>query len=277
MRIARVFPKRTRATPKDDWVFTGGPPLWRIEADEVHVSCTFTWHKQLAEHLADEWSKYYRHVKLGGPAYGDPGGEFVPGRYLARGYVLTSRGCPRRCSFCLVPEREGALRTIKIQDGSNILDNNLLATPVDHLNAVFKMLERQARRAEFTGGLEARLITESVAASIYTLRPKSVFLAYDLPGTEECLRTAVKRLWRAGFRAQDHRLSCYVLVGHNDDNMSRATSRLEWVQSLGLRPYAMLYRGPEESAYHPKPEWRSCIRRWNNARLAYGIKKGLSL
>ena len=38
------------------------------------------------------------------------GGDFVPGRYLAPGYVITSRGCPNRCWFCSVWRREGALR-----------------------------------------------------------------------------------------------------------------------------------------------------------------------
>ena len=38
-----------------------------------------------------------------------PGTEFVPGRFLAKGVTITSRGCPRRCPFCFVPGREGAL------------------------------------------------------------------------------------------------------------------------------------------------------------------------
>lgn len=74
-KILRVFPQRTSHTPDDDLAFIGDPPLFRPEVDEVHVSCTFLYDKPEAERLADAWSKYYPEVKLGGPAYDDPGGE----------------------------------------------------------------------------------------------------------------------------------------------------------------------------------------------------------
>jgi len=45
MKIVRVFPRRTTATPTDEMAFVGDPPppAFRPEADEVHISCTFTW------------------------------------------------------------------------------------------------------------------------------------------------------------------------------------------------------------------------------------------
>lgn len=39
MRLIRVFPRRTKATPDDDLAYTG-PPDFFAEADEVHVSVT---------------------------------------------------------------------------------------------------------------------------------------------------------------------------------------------------------------------------------------------
>ena len=42
MRLARVFPRVNRATPSDDMAFSGPPPGLFMEADEVHVSVTFT-------------------------------------------------------------------------------------------------------------------------------------------------------------------------------------------------------------------------------------------
>jgi hypothetical protein len=138
-RIIRVFPRKTRATP-DDALAYFGPPDVSAEADEVHVSVTFSYDKMFAEHLAEQW----KHV--GGVAYGDPGAEFVPGRYIKPGYVITSRGCPRRCWFCSVWKRDPVPRLLPIIDGWNILDDNLLACPRDHVEAVFAMLRRQNRR-----------------------------------------------------------------------------------------------------------------------------------
>ena len=70
MRIIRIFPRRTKATPTDPLAYFGPPDLF-AEADEVHVNVTFTYDMDRAEQLAEQW----RHV---------------------------SRGCPNRCWFCSV-------------------------------------------------------------------------------------------------------------------------------------------------------------------------------
>src|SRR3989304_2567118 len=96
-KLIRVFPRKTKWTPTDDMAFVGDPPLFRPEADEIHVSATFTWDIAEAQRLAQAWSWHYSNVRLGGPAFGDPGGPFVPGRYIKNGVVMTSRGCPFGC------------------------------------------------------------------------------------------------------------------------------------------------------------------------------------
>ena len=68
--IIRVFPRRTSYTPTDKYAFIGDPPMFRPDADEVHISCTFTWDKANAERLRDAWGQYYPVVTLGG---GRPG------------------------------------------------------------------------------------------------------------------------------------------------------------------------------------------------------------
>lgn len=57
MRIARVFPRRTAATPTDELAFVNcNPPILAMpEVDEVHVSVAFTWDMPRAERLAPEW------------------------------------------------------------------------------------------------------------------------------------------------------------------------------------------------------------------------------
>ncbi len=109
--IARVFPTKTNMTPVDEHVYFGCPPaLLDIKYNEVHISVTFTWDRQQGAGLMGLWDKYGT-VKIGGPACGDAGGEFVPGRYLKKGVTITSRGCIRNCQFCYVPKREGKIST----------------------------------------------------------------------------------------------------------------------------------------------------------------------
>lgn len=116
-RIIRVFPTRTNATPDDAFArFRAFPSLFD-EADEIHISVVFTWDIRWAEQAAVQWERVAP-VSIGGPAYNQPGGDFVPGMYMKNGYVITSRGCPNRCWFCSVPKREGGkLRELPVKDG----------------------------------------------------------------------------------------------------------------------------------------------------------------
>jgi len=149
-KIIRVFPRRTNATPIDEMAFIGLPDMF-CEADEVHISVTFSYDLPEAERLEKYW-RQIAPVKIGGPATGQRGEDFIPGMYLKKGYVITSRGCPNKCWFCSVWKREGEVRELSITEGWNILDDNLLACSDGHIKKVFAMLEKQKEAAHFTGG-----------------------------------------------------------------------------------------------------------------------------
>ena len=270
MRLLRVFPRRTRATPDDELAFVGDPTLFAA-GDRVHVSVAFTEDKPEAERLAASW----RHVaptEVGGVAYGDPGAEFIPGRYIKHGYTFTSRGCPRRCWFCSVWKRDPVPRLLPIQDGWNILDDNLLACPEPHVRAVFAMLARQRRRVAFTGGLEAVALQDYQVGLLADLTPRpTCFFAYDPGDAFETLEAAARRLLAAGFTRVCHRLRCYVLIGYPKDTRELATTRLRQIAAIGFTPMAMLWR-PEHASqmrYAPGPEWRAFQRRWVRPALMH--------
>ena len=138
MRIARVFPRHTSQSPTDELAFFEGPGLFPPEVDEVHVSVSFTYDIARADWLAKQWEGIAP-VKIGGPAFGKPSGDFVPGRYVKQGIIFTSRGCPNRCWFCSVHKREPKLIELPIMPGYIIQDDNLLACSRPHVEAVFKM------------------------------------------------------------------------------------------------------------------------------------------
>jgi hypothetical protein len=198
VRIARVFPLRTAATPIDELAFIGDPPgLFPPEVDEVHISVAFTWDFPEAERLEKEW-RQISPVTIGGPATGQRGEYFESGKYLKTGYVITSRGCRNRCWFCSVWKREGDIREFSITEGWNILDDNLLATSISHFDKVCDMLRKQKHRPEFTGGLKAAILTRYHAEQLFELKPKTLFFAYDTPSDKEPLFEAGKRLFKAG-------------------------------------------------------------------------------
>lgn len=253
MRLIRVFPRRTKATPSDSLAYIGEPDMF-AEADEVHVSVAFTWDLPEAERLEKLW----RHVaptKVGGPALGQSGGEFEPGRYLAPGYVITSRGCPNRCWFCSVWKREGKLRELAVKDGWNVLDDNLLACSRAHIEAVFAMLARQKRRAKFTGGLEAERLEWWMIEALFALKPAAMFFAYDTPDDLKPLRTAAAQLVHFKLRQK----YCYVLCGYRGDSFDAAAERMRQVLALEMIPFAMLYR--DKYGGYAK-DWRRFQRSW---------------
>jgi len=267
MKLARVFPRRTKATPDDSLSFFEAPDLFtkiRDDIDEVHISVTFTYDKSRAEQLADNWCQIAP-VKIGGVAYGDPGEEFIPGRYIKHGYTFTSRGCPRRCWFCSVWKRDPVPRLLPIQDAWNILDDNLLACPEHHVRAVFAMLGRQKRRVMFTGGLEALSLQDYQVGLLADLKPRpNCFFAYDPGDAFETLKSAADRMLSAGFTARSHRLRCYCLIGYPKDSFAAAQARLQSMLDIGFTPHAMLWQPETASAekYRPSQEWRRFQRQW---------------
>ena len=257
-RILRVFPRRTSFTPTDAMAFVGEPPLMRPQADEVHVSVTFTWDRERGEHLAAAWRQYYPVVRLGGPAYGSPAGAFTPGMYVRESVTFTSRGCNHSCPWCLVPTHEGHLSIPgPIPPGWIVQDNNLLQCPREHILRVADMLQAQHRAITFSGGLETRLIDDWVVANLlWETDIKAVFLACDTVGALRPLLTAVARL---SFLRRDQ-LRCYVLIGR--ETMPEAKTRLRAVWDAGCLPFAQLYQPPDEWIQY-SPEWRALARTWS--------------
>lgn len=259
-----MFPRRTKATPVDENARVGlGPGLFD-QADEVHVSVTFSWDLPRAEQLAEEW-KTVAPVKMGGPATGMRGEEFAPGMYLKPGYVITSRGCPNRCWFCDVWKREGGVLELPIMHGNNVLDDNLLACSDSHINAVFDMLRGQ-RGVEFTGGLEASRLKDWHIVQLRKLRPKQLFFAYDTPDDLIPLQRAGRMLLDAGFTEASHALRAFVLVGYPKDTMEAAEKRMAETVMAGFTPMAMLWRDKDGKR---NPEWSRWARRWARPALIH--------
>jgi hypothetical protein len=271
-RILRVFPRKTSATPVDNMVYINRPPdMFVPECDEIHVSVAFTYDMRIAEALYTQWTAVGVPVKIGGPAFGKPSGEFVPGRYLKYGYTITSRGCPNKCWFCSVWKREPKHIELKIKDGWNVLDDNLLAASEKHIRTVFDMLSKQPQAPIFTGGLEAKILKEWHVKRMKEIRTDRMFFAYDTPDDLEPLIEAGKLLKQYEFKRRQ--TCCYVLIGYKGDTIEKARKRIHQTIDAGFWPYAMLYK--DEQGREDKT-WRQFQRTWcNKTIVGIQIKKYL--
>ena len=262
-KIARVFLRKTKLSPTDDLAFFEEPGLIVPEVDEVHVSVLFSWDAKRAEVIAKEWERVAP-VSIGGPGVGTRGEEFIPGVYMEKGCVITSRGCPNNCWFCSVHKRDGDIRELSIKDGWIINDDNLLACSEKHIRDVFTMLKRQKQKPNFVGGLEAARLKDWHVDLLVKSKPQQIFFAYDTPDDYEPLVQAAKMMKDAGFTRNTLRV--YMLIGHPKDTFEAAEKRLYSTLELDMFPMAMLYRNKNGD----RPfEWRKFQREWCRPAAIY--------
>ena len=255
--MIRVFPRKTKWTPDDPLAFIGDPQLFRPPDQPVRISVSFTWDIVEGKRLLEAWSQYYSDVLLGGPALGDPGGEFTPGLFLKPGVTITSRGCPRHCPWCDVPDREGPIRELEIKPGWIVQDNNFLACSQSHIVNVFDMLRTQNQAIKFSGGLDPRLLEPWHVGLFNSIKVNELWFSCD---SREGLPALEKARRMLGNRFSKDALRCYVLVKYfPGETPQMAEERLYAVYQIGLLPFCMVYN----PTLAPLPrEWSFLLRKW---------------
>jgi hypothetical protein len=178
-----------------------------------------------------------------------------------------TRGCPRRCPWCVVPEKEGGIRAhadfqefVRHKDVV-LLDNNILASP--HGTRQLEGMAAQGLRVDVTQGLDARLVGEAEARLLAKVRwLKPIRLACDSADMIPFVERAAGLLRKHGATPKDY--SVYVLVG---DDVGDALERVMFLKGLGLRPFAQPYRGFGHDG-GPSREQR-LFARWVNHRATF--------
>lgn len=270
MKIIRVFPRRTKATPIDQDVRINRMPDLFDVADEVHISVAFTWDIPIAERLFNGW-RSVAPVKIGGPAFNNPGEDFIPGMYLKNGYTITSRGCINKCWFCSVWKRENGIRELPITPGWIVQDDNLLACSDNHIKAVFEMLGKQRKPAVFSGGIEAKLLKSWHLDLFASIRVGQLFCAYDTPDDLDPLIRAGQMFNEINITFKNRKAMCYVLIGMPGDTFEKAQKRILQTVDAGFMPFAMLWR---DEAGRKDAEWGRFQRQWSRpASIVTSCKK----
>lgn len=269
--IIRVFPRQTSHTPDDQAAFFGNPPYINRPAKEaeINISVTFTWDVEKAKKLKESWSRYYKKVKLGGPAIAGEGGEFTPGLYLKHGITITTRGCPNSCPWCTV---KAPFKEIAVRPGHIIQDNNILAASKGHFRKVMGMLHNQTKAVILRGGLEAQRLTDWHVQELGCLRRiNELWFACDADSRTKILEKAQQKIKKLNLNRRQ--LRCYVMIGRQE-TIEQAEARLETVWDLGFLPFSQLYQPIDNSPRIEYPrEWRKLNRSWSRPAAMFAMHK----
>ena len=262
---------------RSGWV--GGIVEWQ-EDNTAYLSVVFSWDLPCAYSRAIFLASQGYHVYAGGPAV------LMNPTYLS-GIVettnlkdvifrhnpnatFTSRGCIRKCKFCIVPKIEGDLVELNNWPIRPIIcDNNLLACSKVHFDDVVDKL-KSLSGVDFNQGLDARLLTSYHANRLAELDFRCIRLAWDHIKDEAIFRKAFQLLIDGGIPANMIRVYC--LIGF-DDTPEDALYRLETIRSLGALPNPMRYQpiNTIQKNSYVSPNWTNSeliryMRYWQNLR-----------
>lgn len=195
---------------------------------------------------------------------------------------FTQRGCRLRCSFCVVPRKEGAVReeqTIaELWRGDPwpreliLLDNDFFGQPrwAERIDEI----RTGGFRVSFNQGINARMLTDEAAAAIASvdyrddsMARKCIYTAWDNRKDEARLFAGLEALVRHGVKPSY--ITVYILIyywpGETDEDRDYRRRRL---REFGAVPYPMPFVRTRESigfqrwvigAYDKAIPWREWV------------------
>lgn len=186
-----------------------------------------------------------------------------------------TRGCVRKCPWCIVPKKEGQIRPyrtwreIKRPDSRDIvfMDNNVLAC--EHGLSQIEDMGGQNIRVDFNQGLDARLITPEVARMLSRLKwIRFVRMSCDTDAVLDTVKSAIRYLGESGVKP--YRVFVYLLVQDVDSAERRALA----LREIGAEVFAQPYRDFTINAAPPEELRR--FARWVNRKAIFKSTKCFS-
>lgn len=222
-------------------------------------------------------------MDIGGPGYDlkktlpyeientPPDYSLYPGIDYALGF--TTRGCIRKCPFCIVPIKEGPLKFVRpIEEiyvpqfsAIKLLDNNVLAD-MDNFRRIVNFCSDHNLKLDISQGLDARLLTKESAELLKKVKPMKTFtFAFDSLSYRPAVERAVSLLKAAGIDVRAL-VQFYVYCNRDIDGeygIKSALERCNILKGLGTSAYVML-----DINQRPTQEMKD-LKRWANQKQIF--------
>jgi len=182
--------------------------------------------------------------------------------------AMTSRGCPRGCSFCHVAAKEGqcAVKVADVSDFWNgqeeikVLDPNI--TACRDKRDLLRQYRETGARIDFTQGLDIRCMNDADLEDINQMRLKLVHFAWDNPKDDLEWRFR----WYAKYakhKPKGRYGTVYILCGY-DSTMEENLHRIYTLRDMKFDPYVMIYDKPHADSELIR------LQRWCNNKIIFG-------
>ena len=229
-------------------------PIYTHLMDRIYVSCIF----KINVDKCFEW-EYYGKAFIGGSGYmvhiklPEEIENIKPRINLG----FTTRGCIRKCEFCIVPKKEGKIRIVgdllDLWDGKSkdiiLLDNNILALP-DHFKLICKQARENRIQLDFNQGLDCRLLDQDIIDELKTIRHQELHFAFDDLSYFDEVDKAITLLQKNGI----NRCNWLMLTGF-DTTFEEDLFRANYLRSRNQVAYVMRYNNSKRKDLIPLSRW----------------------
>lgn len=184
-------------------------------------------------------------------------------------YGYLTRGCPRRCPFCIVAEKEGPASVAvaglaefwRGQKKIKLLDPNILACP--NWYGLLEQLALSGAEVDFTQGLDARLLTDEKVQALRAVKYKILHFAWD--NADDTVTPKLLEKYSDAWGLRPERKKVYVLTNFNT-NHAQDIERIYTLRDMGYDPYVMIYdkyNAPQQTRY---------LQRWCNNKIIFNAE-----
>lgn len=245
--------------------------------DIIYASKVFTFTKDFTRYIGDHKHKVHR----GGTGYDfkitlpDEVENTLPDLTMYgcnEAYGFLTRGCIRKCPWCVVPKKEGHIKVVddieRVHQGKKhviLFDNNFLAAPIDFIAEQAEKMNKLNIRVDFNQALDARLVTDELAKILVKIKWKPYMrFACDTDGVFDAVKNAIELVRGYGYTGE---IMVYVLAKELDSALSRI---YKLMAMHNVTPYCMPYRNLDGDGEIIKGKGLKLLANWCNQQ---GVRK----
>jgi len=175
-----------------------------------------------------------------------------------------SRGCIRRCPFCVVWKKEGKIQPVEQKNLNpngiyiKLQDNNFFASP--KWRDAVEWLNNTGQKVEFSSGIDARILDDEQCRALQSLKIQGqIHTAWDNPKDN-----IIPKLELLTKHIKPYRIMCYVLIGYWSTE-EEDLHRVEALRNMAIDPFVM--------PYNKKDTYQRRFARWVNHKAIFKTVK----